>query len=262
MTKQLQDSKRICNKKRILSVTIRRMVDESPDTSWLGEYSSTCESQFTIDRKHSEECIENDIPQKTKLERIADAIENDRPVCVDHTQQFDCDCDNCQEEKAYTDAMDTIRELAECDCGEHGDMGRNEFRYFNPSFNYVTETDDPSDGLTIEDVRKYVRQDYDRMERMNRGDWCMIGIRAEAEISLPVQCNKGCVHGHEVYYHTTQHITSGGLWGIESDSDKSYLESVEKEELSDLRAQLKALGFSARAISTAFKPENITEKND
>jgi len=237
------------------------MVDESPDTFWLGEYSNSCKSQFTIDRAHSEDCIENDTPQKEKLERIADAIENDWPVCNDHTQQYDCDCDDCQEEKAYTDAMDAVRELAECDCGEHGDMGRGEYRYFNPSFNYIdTKTDRPSDGLTSEDVRKYVRQDYERMESLNRGDWCFIGIRTEAEISLPVQCNKGCVHGHEVYYHTTQHITSGGLWGIESDSGREHIEETIREELANLKTELLALGFSKRAIATAFK--NVQEKGE
>jgi len=234
------------------------MVDESPDTSWLGEYSSSCKSQFTIDRAHSEDCIENDTPQKEKLEHIADAIESDRPVCNDHTQQYDCDCNDCQEEKAYTDAMYAVRELAECDCGEHGDMSRNEFRYFNPSFNYVdTKTDRPSSGLTSEDVRKYVRQDYDRLERLNRGDWCFIGLRAEAEIGI------GDFAKYPAKFNcTVQHISSGGLWGIESDSNKSYFESVGKDELANLREQLKALGFSARAISTAFKPENIREKND
>src|SRR5258707_9620940 len=48
--------KRIRTKKKILSVTIRRMVDTSPDTSHLGEYSSRSTSQFTIDRAHAEDC--------------------------------------------------------------------------------------------------------------------------------------------------------------------------------------------------------------
>ena len=35
-------SKRIAKTgNRILSVVIRRMYDESPDTSWMGEYSNT-----------------------------------------------------------------------------------------------------------------------------------------------------------------------------------------------------------------------------
>jgi hypothetical protein len=56
-----------------------------------------------------------------------------------------------------------------------------------------------------------------------------------------------------------QKITSGGLWGIESDSDRSHFAEVTAEELADLKAQLLALGFSKRAISQAFKLENIKE---
>ena len=46
------------------------------------------------------------------------------------------------------------------------------------------------------------------MERLNRGDWGYIGVRADAEI---------IVDG------VSQDITSGGLWGVESDSDRAYL---------------------------------------
>src|SRR5258708_15429591 len=178
--------KRIRTKKKILSVTISRMVDTSPDTSHLGEYSSRSTSQFSIDRAHAEDCIENDSPQKEKLNRIADAIENDRPICEEHTHTSEADCEVCTEELAYTFAMDAVRELAECDCGEHGDMGRGEFRYFNPSFNYIPKTDDPADGLTPEEVRKYTRQDYQRTESLNRGNSCSITILSAPTVVLNV----------------------------------------------------------------------------
>jgi hypothetical protein len=50
-----------------------------------------------------------------------------------------------------------------------------------------------------------------------------------------------------------QEITSGGLWGVESDSDTAYLTEIETDELAELREQLHALGFSKRAVSTAVK---------
>ncbi len=50
----------------------------------------------------------------------------------------------------------------------------------------------------------------------------------------------------------TQTITSGGLWGIESDAGK-YFEEVEREELAALCDQLHALGFSKRTIAAAFR---------
>ena len=86
------------------------------------------------------------------------------------------------------------------------------------------------------------------MERLNRGDWCFIGIKAEAEIGIPDN-----PLGMSNQCYTVQRIHSGGLWGIESDSERSYIESEEKNQLAELRAQLKALGFSTRAISAAFK---------
>ncbi len=104
-------------------------------------------------------------------------------------------------------------------------------------------------------VRKYVRQDYERMESLNRGDWCYIGIRVDAEVQLTATWENSVVS--KVSWHSPiapyQTITSGGLYGIESDSGNDYIQSVEQEELSELRAQLKALGFSARAISVAIK---------
>ena len=83
-----------------------------------------------------------------------------------------------------------------------------------------------------------------RMEQLNAGDWCFIGIRAKAEVTLadPV----------------TQTVSSGGLWGIESDSDRAYFESIEQEELAELSNQLHAAGFSKRAIAAAFK--NVERK--
>ena len=127
-------------------------------------------------------------------------------------------------------------------------MGRNEYRYFNPSFNYVTKDGHARPENTPDEVRKYVRQDYDRMESLNRGNWCFIGIRAEAEIAVSID-----PHKRTNTTWTLHEITSGGLWGIESDSDKDYFAEVEKEELASLRDQLTALGFGKRAIATAFK---------
>ena len=235
-------------RKRILSVTVRRMIDESPDTSWLGEYSNRATSEFSIDRAHSLDCIENDALQKEKLVRIADAIENDQTICEDHTQQYDCDCSDCLEEKIYTQAMEQVSELADCDCGEHGDQERNEYRYFNPSFNYVDKNGHALPENTAEEVRKYVRQDYERMESLNHGHWCYIGIRAEAN----VQTGSSIV----------QEITSGGLCGIESDSGKEHITETIQEELASLKTELLALGFSKRAIATAFRPENVQEKGE
>lgn len=78
----------------------------------------------------------------------------------------------------------------------------------------------------------------DRLHQYQNGDFAFIGIQAKAEVMVDGIC---------------QTITSGGLWGIEDDSDESYLRDVEQEELGALRGQLYQLGFSKRAIATAVK---------
>jgi hypothetical protein len=224
------------NGKRILSVTIRRMIDESPDTSWLGQYSNRPETEFAIDRAHSEVCASLN-PRNDEglewLDRIQSAISDNLPDVRElqpHGNYY------LQEEIDAIDSLDECRAAMECDCSGGG-MGRGELRYFNgPVENYK--------GESPEDIRKCIRQDYDRMESLNRGDWCFIGLRAEAEVQT----------GSDV----VQRITSGGLWGIESDSGREHLEDTQREELAQLKTELVGLGFSRRAIATAFK--NVLEK--
>src|SRR6202023_2691183 len=96
-------------------------------------------------------------------------------------------------------------------------------RFFNPnSQNY--------EGESKKNIRKYVRQDFARMESLNNGQWGFIGIHARADVQLAD--NGGLL----------QTLHSGGLWGIESDSDESYLESIQAEELATLRGELQAVG--------------------
>ena len=232
--------------KRILSVKIKRMVDTDADTSYLGEYSNHATSDYSIDRAHREDCAsleENHRNAVDKLERIISYLDSIRrsPEVADNS-------DSTQWER-LDEAIDILTglqdESMECDCSG-GDMERGEYRYFNPSFNYVDKSGKATDEP--ENVRKYTRQDYERMESLNRGSWCHIGISAVAEVVT----NAGSMS-------TVQTIHSGGLYGIESDSERSYLESVEQEELASLKSELSAIGFSKRAISKAFNPDSIEE---
>ncbi len=120
----------------------------------------------------------------------------------------------------------------------NGDAGRNEYRWFNPSFNYVKDNGELCDGLTPADVRNYTQQDYQRMEQFNRGILCYLGIIAKAEVQLTT--------------YAVQVLHSVGLWGVESDSGDNYLGEVATEELSSLRTELEAIGFGKRAIDRAF----------
>ena len=222
------------NSKRILSVKVKHIPDDSPDTSYLGEYSDRPESEYAIDRAHSEDCnsVSSEVKQAGgKLDRIGFYIEQlarEERDCFGETPEFE----------SLNAAYDELQQIADgfddCDCNKH--FSGREYRYFNSA--------SVDSHNTPEENRKYARQDYERSEQLNAGNWYYIGIRAEAAVS---------VDGNNPQGGVTQTITSGGLWGIESDSGRDYLESVEKEELADLKTQLLALGFSKRAISTAFK---------
>lgn len=228
------------NMKRISTVTIKRMADNDPDTSWLGEYSDRAKTDYAIDRKHSLDCQSVEANHRDAVDKLERAIEY---LGIERTVEGDKPDSTLWE--SLDDAIDTLTdaqsELQECDCSG-GDAERGEFRYFNGCVeNYK--------GESPADIRKYVRQDYERMERLQRGDWCFVGIRAEAEILLP----SGDAS-------IVQEITSCGLWGVESDSDRKYLADIETEELSSLREQLRAVGFSTRAVTTAFK--TLTHVNE
>src|SRR4029077_584865 len=107
--------------KRILKVKIKRMIDDSPaDTSWMGEYATDRTSEFSIDRKHSLDCVVNGGP-----------IETAGP-------------DLPQDESDH------------CECREQGDWSGHEYQFFNPSFNYVDKQGKALPGNTPEEVRKYV----------------------------------------------------------------------------------------------------------
>lgn len=220
------------NVKRIHKVTIKRMVDESPDTSWLGAYACVASSEFSIDRKHAVDCTVNTPPVEAvaKLQHALDYIE-------DQTTAAGNDPEDSETMELLNQVLNDVEE---CSCG---DMMCHEYRYFNPSFNYVDNGGKLLPSNTTEEVRGYVRQDYERMEAHNHG-WCFQGIEAEAKVSLTVDAQ-----GNRLM----QDITSGGLWGIESDVDAAYLADIEKEQLAELREQLHAIGFSQRAITASFK---------
>ncbi len=222
--------------KRILKIEVKRMDDESPDTSWLGEYSDTRTSEFSIDRAHDETCasVQDNSESVDRLERAISYL-NDVRAGTGPGDEWE------HIGEAQDILIEAQERLTECDCDARS-WDNREYRYFNPSFNYVDKDGHVLPGNTPQDVRKYVKQDFDRMESLYTGYWNFIGIRAEAKI---------------VIGNVGQTITSGGLWGIESDSDESYIKSVEQEELADLRGILHELGFSKRAIAAAVKSANV-----
>ena len=223
--------------KRILSIKVERITDETPDSSYLGEYARSPKGDYSIDRKHSLDCCLNNPrvnqPAIDQLERVHCYLEQERSHASDLYDRY-----GTMEASERYDAVDSAQDLitesqdsmAECDCEESGDWSHKELQYFNTSGNYT--------GEPVANIIAYTKQDYQRMEAYNNGDWQYLGIRVKAEIQIGDTC---------------QNISSGGLWGVESDSEDSYLKEVEQEELSSLRQTLYDLGFSKRAIAAAVK---------
>lgn len=110
---------------------------------------------------------------------------------------------------------------------ERGDMDRNQFRYFIAAMS-------PEESGNKDSVEA----DYERMERLQRGDWCYLNVCAVASVYV------NGVH---------QTIRSGGCGGIESDSDASYFDDMRRESFAELREVLADLGFSKRAITEAIE---------
>jgi hypothetical protein len=281
------------NSKRILSVIFKHSTDTDPDLSHLGEYANKPSSEFSIDRDHALDCVVNqpanikecpdckgtglrsqaydpgDASGKycSRCEGSGEVAQYPLYECGScgafHPWDFDGDCrddDNCfAAPEEYARKLGTqlanvpiyTMEQREdnCTCGKRGDRLLREYQYFNPSFNYVDKQGKLLPPNSPAEVRRYVRQDYKRMEEYNKGYWRCIGIRAVATVGI----GTGDTGPHGSSISLQQKVTSGGIWGVESDSDDDYIKELEQEELAQLRQQLKALGFNSRAISAAVK---------
>ena len=90
----------------------------------------------------------------------------------------------------------------------------------------------------------YLEQDEfeDRLEAYKRGEFSFIGARAEAEVIIE---------------ETTQTLRSGGLYGIESDSEDEYIDEIAAQEWAALRAVLKTVGVSTEQLPLAVNREWI-----
>lgn len=78
-------------------------------------------------------------------------------------------------------------------------------------------------------------EDAERIAAWRAGDFTMIGIRAKATVWVPIGGGSFTIH----------ELTSAGLWGIESDSDADYLDSVYCEECASLLAAMRHMGMAA-----------------
>lgn len=204
-------------KNRILSITVESRIDGSPDTSFLGEYTNRS-NEWNIDRRTGE--------------YIHREIVRDR--CIDSLKERIEEKENGNENFQRVNIPATLARIEKLEAIDFsGYIGRNEYRYFHP---YVG-----GDKQGTPEYKKYGKRDYERMESLNNGHWSFIGIIAKATI----QTENGVL----------QHITSSGLWGIESDSGE-YINEVAGEQINSLKRELSSIGFSERAIIRAMQQWN------
>jgi hypothetical protein len=108
--------------------------------------------------------------------------------------------------------------------------GSFECRYFVPS--------DPENGM----------EDYRRYEAFNRGEWHMEGCVAHVIVSYPIGGSN----------RRLEKLSSGGLWGIESDSGESYKLETELEQLADLKKHVEVFNVPWSNREETFVAEKTT----
>lgn len=150
---------------KIESIRVIHRLDESPDTSHIGEYTDK-QSEWAILRSKGEYVA--NLPEDFEMPR----------------------------------------------------RGR-EYLFFVPCGGY--------EKPGTKEYQEYGKQDFARMEDFNNGGWHYIGVIAEAEVSYPCGNNSRRI----------QRLSSGGLWGVESDAG-DYLKEIAKQELDDLKSHLEA----------------------
>ena len=95
-----------------------------------------------------------------------------------------------------------------------------------------------------EKVKGWIDEDRRRLD--SYGDaWVCVGVEAIAYLSVLL---KGGLKGFAI----CQTIRSGGVWGIENDSETGYLREEGENELAQLRDILSALGVEQAEIGKAI----------
>lgn len=101
-----------------------------------------------------------------------------------------------------------------------------------------------------EDYYTYGMQDYERMEELEKGNFYFIGIVANCKVKYPI--------GQGNYRLET--VQSGGLWGIETDSEEDYINEAEAEQKEELKNHLEKMNVNTSNFDELAKDIEIKEK--
>lgn len=203
-------------KGRILNVALVTRYDESPDTSYIGEYTNSADNGVMVAETGE---FYSDVRRRLMI------INKCWELSGDHAAE-----ENLERAKYWYTKAERLEKKWE-DLNNLG-SDRRRCSFFRP---YAG-----GEPVGSKDWREYAKQDWQRITAYNECRWCLVGVIAEAEITLG---------GSDV----VQRITGGGLWGIESDSGDACFAEIDAHELAGLKTELAALGFGGRAIAEAFK---------
>lgn len=104
-----------------------------------------------------------------------------------------------------------------------------------PDLSYLEQ--DYNDVTDIKEREKYLQQDKERLESYYNDNWFMMGIYAKTTIHIPL----GLIGYSMTNDFLMIQIKSGGIWGIESDSDDDYIKSEIDSQIEEIKKILKVL---------------------
>jgi hypothetical protein len=211
-------------KPKLESITIRCHFDESPDTSHLGKFSATPSGGYYVDRKEG------------VLYRDGVAVAEPWTDYGRNQHQFITGFQHSPGAKGWehVDNAGVAHGYLRCRYRGNGRRGiKNLFAHHGvKGWERAVTREQKIECLNA----VYCCEDTYRLETLARGDWHYMGVKAEAVYS------RGSL---------TQVVSSGGLWGVESDSSPEYIQEITAEEMAELTKELLALGISQRAIAKA-----------
>jgi len=195
---------------------IRLEVDEIPDTSWMGEYTDR-PPDVTFCVWRTDGTLRGAKPPEPEEPEDSAGLPDD-----EHDAVWD----------AYDEAMIAWDESGPEILKDYlPRAGWHEYKFFVPYAGGLDPYDPQTDRA---EWAKYAEQDYRRMEDLNRGGWCFVGVIVETQAPT---C--GCC-GHT-------ETLGASLWGIESDAGDSYFDSVVEDLIGELDAELAKYAAHAAA---------------
>lgn len=232
-----------------LTYTVKWVIDENPDLSWLGEYQKDV-SDYCVDRREGVllgEWVEE--PEEPNPDDFDSDEAFTEYACTTYARQYD--------------AWDQHHGREVLATGLTTDHDRHSYRFFG-QFQHLPHNKNSWDHVTPEQLQQaldankakiarygiagfstmhqldqlYAVLDYERIEDYNRGGWCMLGCVVEVT-----------ARGYDVGY--------ASVWGIESDSEDSYREQIESELIGE--ATLEALKAPSGLLGAVAAIEQARE---